>query len=67
MPMTVENAHELLKSAHERGRLAHALILSGPAGSGKTDLAARLIQSINKPKDEAVSYTHLTLPTICSV
>jgi len=52
MPMTVENAHELLKSAHERGRLAHALILSGPAGSGKTDLAARLIQSINKPKDE---------------
>lgn len=51
MPMTVDSAHELLESAHERGRLAHALILSGSAGSGKAELAARIIQSINQPKD----------------
>lgn len=53
MPMTVDTAHKLLESANERGRLAHALILSGSAGSGKAELAARIIQSINQPKDGA--------------
>lgn len=52
--MKVEDAQGLLESAHERGRLAHALILSGPAGSGKAELAANLIQHINQPKDEGV-------------
>lgn len=50
--MKVEAAQGLLESAHERGRLAHALILSGQAGSGKSELAANLIQHINKPKGE---------------
>lgn len=50
--MKVEDAQGLLESAHERGRLAHALILSGPAGSGKAELAANLIQHVNKPEDE---------------
>lgn len=52
MPMTLANAQGLLESAHDRGRLAHALILSGPAGSGKQELAANLIQHLNKPKEE---------------
>ena len=51
MPMKVEDAQGLLESAHERGRLAHALILSGPVGSGKAELAANLIQHINKPAE----------------
>ncbi|MBK1835437.1 hypothetical protein [Roseibacillus ishigakijimensis] len=51
MPMTLEDAQQLLESAHERGRLAHALILSGPVGSGKSELAARLIATLNTPKD----------------
>lgn len=50
--MKVEDAQDLLESAHERGRLAHALILSGPVGSGKEELAANLIQHLNQPKDE---------------
>jgi DNA polymerase-3 subunit delta' len=50
--MKLEAAQGLLESAHERGRLAHALILSGPAGSGKQELAANLIQHLNQPKDE---------------
>ena len=50
--MRVEDAQGLLESAHERGRLAHALILSGPAGSGKAELAAHLIQHLNQSKDE---------------
>ena len=55
MPMKVEDAQGLLESAHERGRLAHALILSGPAGSGKAELAASLIQHINQPADEGAN------------
>lgn len=50
--MKVEEAQGLLEAAHERGRLAHALILSGPVGCGKAELAANLIQHLNKPKDE---------------
>lgn len=49
--MKVEDAQVLLESAHERGRLAHALIISGPAGSGKEELAANLIQHLSQPKD----------------
>lgn len=47
----VAAARSLLESAHDRGRLAHALILSGPAGSGKEELAAALITHLNSPKD----------------
>ena len=52
MPMKLEDAQILLESAHERGRLAHALIISGPTGSGKAELAASLIQHLNQLKDE---------------
>lgn len=47
----VADARTLLESAHDRGRLAHALILSGPAGSGKEELAAALISHLNKGGD----------------
>ena len=35
----------------------------GPSGCGKSTL----LRSFNRMNDETVSYTHLTLPTICSV
>jgi DNA polymerase-3 subunit delta' len=47
MAYTVDRAFDLLSSAHERGRLAHAFLVSGAAGSGKEALAARLIQRVN--------------------
>lgn len=47
MALTVDKALELLQGAHGRGRLAHAFIVSGAAGSGKRGLAARLIQTVN--------------------
>lgn len=55
MAVTVEKAYELVRGAHERGRLAHAFLISGPAGSGKQALASRIIQLINPPPppDEA--------------
>ena len=42
------------------------IALLGKSGSGKTTLISVLNGTI-KPTQGAVSYTHLTLPTICSV
>lgn len=47
MAYTVEHAYELIEGAHQRGRLAHAFLVSGPAGSGKRALAARIIHLLN--------------------
>ena len=47
--------------------LEFSQFLSGPyAGLRLSDLGARVIK-IERPEVGAVSYTHLTLPTICSV
>jgi DNA polymerase-3 subunit delta' len=47
MAYTAERAFELISEAHKRGRLAHAFLISGAPGSGKENLAARLIQLVN--------------------
>ncbi len=47
MAYTADRAFELLSAAHARGRLAHAFLISGAGGSGKENLAARLIQTVN--------------------
>ncbi len=47
MAYTAERAYELVASAHERGRLAHAFLISGAPGSGKEHLAARIIGLVN--------------------
>jgi DNA polymerase-3 subunit delta' len=51
MAFTAEKAYGLMEAAHQRGRLAHAFLLVGEAGSGKTDLAARVISLINPAPD----------------
>ena len=50
-----ENIKDVLNKFVEKGELPN-LLLSGPPGIGKTTVAKA-----------TVSYTHLTLPTICSV
>ncbi|MED5417491.1 MAG: hypothetical protein VYA27_02255, partial [Verrucomicrobiota bacterium] len=51
MAVTAARAFELMEGAHQRERLAHAFLVSGPAGSGKRDLAARVIAMVNPPGD----------------
>ncbi len=43
MALTAGMAFELLEGAHRRERLAHAFLISGPTGSGKRELVARII------------------------
>lgn len=51
MAYTAEKAFQLIESAHQRGRLAHAFLITGDAGSGKSELAARVISLINPEED----------------
>ena len=47
MAYPAEKAYELIESAHGRNRLAHAFLISGAHGSGKEQLAARIIQLVS--------------------
>lgn len=47
MAFAPDHAFDLVKSAHERGRLAHAFLISGPRGSGKERLAARIVKMLD--------------------
>jgi DNA polymerase-3 subunit delta' len=53
MAYTADRAFELISSAHERGRLAHAFLISGAQGCGKESLAARVIQLVSGAKEAA--------------
>jgi DNA polymerase III subunit delta' len=46
MATTADRAFELITAAHQRGRMAHAFLISGAEGSGKEGLAARMIQLV---------------------
>src|SRR5438045_9033119 len=48
MSFSADSALEYLQHAHKKKRLAHAYLISGPAGSGKSDVAARLAAELNK-------------------
>lgn len=51
MAYTAEKAYTLIQAAHERGRLAHAFLITGEPGSGKSKLAAKVISLINPPEE----------------
>ena len=43
MALGIETAFGYLENAASSGRLAHAYLITGPDGSGKVALAARLV------------------------
>lgn len=49
MAFTEDRAFELVKSAHEQGRLAHAFLITGASVAGGERLAARMIELVNPP------------------
>ncbi|MCU0794376.1 MAG: hypothetical protein MUF31_00370 [Akkermansiaceae bacterium] len=51
MAFKAEQAYELIEAAHQRGRLAHAFLISGARGAGKEELAARVIRLLEGPKE----------------
>ena len=53
-----ETMVQILSNAFSSGRIAHAYMLTGVRGIGKTTTARLLARALN-----SVSYTHLTLPT----
>src|SRR3954464_2302369 len=54
MAFTRTGAFEYLTRAHERGRLGHAYLISGPPGSGKRALASDLSNLVSGTKSEDV-------------
>ena len=54
MAFSPERALEYLRRAHRQNRLAHAYLISGPAGSGKATIAARLAADLNNTTVEDV-------------
>lgn len=51
MAYTAEQAFSLIEAAHGRGRLAHAFLITGEPGSGKSELAAKVISMVNPPAE----------------
>src|SRR3954463_7284946 len=54
MAFTRHGALEYLTRAHERGRLGHAYLISGPPGSGKRGLASDLSNLVSGTKSDDV-------------
>src|SRR6202795_444887 len=47
MAFTRKAAIGVLRRAHDQNRLGHAYLISGPAGSGKREVAAQLASTVN--------------------
>src|SRR5437660_5420323 len=54
MSFSADSALKYLQRAHKKNRLAHAYLISGPAGSGKSEVAARLAALLNRTTREKV-------------
>ncbi|WP_193214865.1 DNA polymerase III subunit delta' C-terminal domain-containing protein [Luteolibacter marinus] len=64
MAFAPDQAFELVKSAHERGRLAHAFLISGPRGCGKERLAARIVKLLESGPGEGGGFDLFGEPVV---
>ncbi len=55
MPLTQNQAHDLLTAAKERERLGHAFLVAGPAGVGKKALAVKVVQMLEQNSNDSES------------
>ncbi len=55
MAITADRAFSLVESAYKKGRLAHALLITGSKGSGKEALASKIINLLNGSNESAAS------------
>ena len=56
MAFTADEAFDRLRAAHAQGRFAHAYLITGPAGSGTRELAARLASLILGTTDAPLAH-----------
>ena len=54
---------EIVMSMYLAKKLQKPLLVEGPAGVGKTEIAKVMAQALKTDLIRPVSYTHLTLPT----
>src|SRR6267378_1016842 len=54
MAFSRDSALQYLQRAHKQNRLAHAYLISGPVGSGKSTVAALFAAALNKTTPEEV-------------
>ena len=64
MPLTAADAAALLRRAHAQDRIGHAYFISGPAGSGKKNLAREICALVHGPSADpfAAADVHLVQP-----
>lgn len=56
MAFSPDAAFDFLRRAHESGRLAHAYLITGEAGSGKRTLALRLAALVTSAQDDPLKH-----------
>lgn len=64
MSFPADTALTLLRRAHEQDRLAHAYLISGPAGSGKRALAEKLSQLVTGANPRSAAGEPLKHPDV---
>ena len=62
MAFTPEAALDYLRRAHQHERIAHAYVISGPAGSGKRRLVNEIAKLVNPMNGKAAAAIHLAEP-----
>lgn len=67
MSFSADKAYELIALSREQDRLAHAYLITGPVGAGKSALAERIIRLVNRQPGELTGLDSLRGPHVTLV